>query len=131
MWYWLIWNNLEISFTNKLIEIRASLFCKKILLPYIIFTGMSVACITFELPNILISLGGFSIVIVLKKSFFSKFWSYCNNAKMFSILNNSFQSRIVYVFWQRIKVLKLQNFNINYRIWEVLVQIYCNFLFIC
>ena len=50
---------------------------------------------------------------IKRKAFFSKFWNYCNNAWMFFILNNSFQ-RMVYVFWKRIKILKLRNFKSNY-----------------
>ena len=40
---------------------------------------------------------------IKRKAFFSTFWNYCNNAWMFSILNNSFQ-RMVYVFRQGIKL---------------------------
>ena len=39
------------------------------------------------------------------RAFFSKFWSYSNDAQIFSVLNNSFQSRMVYVF---LKILQLE-----------------------
>ena len=44
---------------------------KKLLLPFITFTGMSVACMAFELSNILSgsSLNGTSTVIALKEKY--------------------------------------------------------------
>ena len=56
-------------FTNRFIEISAYLFYKKkMLLPLTNFTGISVACMVFELANILISLSASFIVIVLVNS---------------------------------------------------------------
>ena len=51
---------------------------------------------TFELSNILLSLGTSSIVIVLKEkhSLVNYKATNYNNARMFSLLNNSFQSRM-------------------------------------
>ena len=66
-----------------------------------------------------------------RKAFVSKFWSYWNNARMFFILNGSFQSRMICVSWKRIKILKLPDFKINYNIWVEIFQFHCNFLFIC
>ena len=57
----------KFSFTNSFIEISAYLYCKKLQFSFITFTGMSVACMAFELSNILISLSEFSIVILLKE----------------------------------------------------------------
>ena len=51
---------------------------------------------TFELSNILLSLGTSSIVIVLKEkhSLVNYKATNYNNARIFSLLNNSFQSRM-------------------------------------
>ena len=59
----------KFSFTNRFIQISASSSAKKLLLLFITFTGMSVACMTFELSNILISFSEFTLVIVLKEKY--------------------------------------------------------------
>ena len=89
---------------------------------------MSVACMAFQPPKILISCIVYSDCI--KKAFCSKFWSYCNNAWMFSMLNNSFQSRTSYFFSQRIKTLKLWDLKINYTAYSIcMAPIQCKNLF--
>ena len=80
-----------------MIEINAYLFWKKILLSFITFSSRPVVCRAFELSNRLTSLIASSIVIVLKEK----------HSRMCFILNNCFQSSLVYAFWQRIKFSNL------------------------
>ena len=94
------------------------------LLPLTNFTGISVACMVFELANILISLSASFIVIVLVNSEVIAIMLWCS-----LFLTIAFKVGWS-VFWQRIKIIKLRSFQINYNTWQNTVQLHCNFPFI-
>ena len=79
---------------------------------------MAIACIDFELSNILISLSASSIVILLKEKH-----SLVSSEAIAIMLGCYLYFAIAFkIFWQRINIFKRRNFNINYSIWEDTVQ---------
>ena len=109
MWYWLISNKLDFYFTDRFIKS----YCCHLLT----FTGMAIACIDFELSNILISLSASSIVIVLKEKH-----SLVSSEAIAIMLGCYLYLYFTIAFWQRINIFKRRNFKINYSIWEGTVQ---------